>query len=409
MKKKLNIVTWFLIIVMGVYILFRGVCILSENQSGSGMQLAGYMEYQVGMKAVGLLFPNLSYPFHKEDESLLPEKIYKSVLKQLPVFCYVDSCTEYETETENQMTYEMIIQKEANDEYGYEIEESPVIIEETETSIKRMEEENKESKKETEKQPPAELPVDIPYQSLLTSYYNVENSTMTSATELDSKKLLEKDMTLDLDSEKPQILIYHTHSQEGFVDSVEGDSSTTVVGVGAYLAELLREKGFQVLHHTAVYDMQNGKLDRNKAYTLAEADLKQVLEANPSIEVVIDIHRDGLSKESQKLVTEINGKPTAKIMFVNGLSRTKQVGNIEYLKNPNLSDNLSFSLKLQMKGTACYPGLNRKILLKGYRYNLHLKPRTLLVEVGAQTNTLQEEKNAMEPLADILAQVLIEG
>lgn len=409
MKKKLNIVTWFLIIVMGVYILFRGVCVLVENQSVSGMHFSGYLEYQVGMQAVGLLFPNLSYPFHEEDESLLSEKLYKYVYKQLPVFAYVDSCIEYETETENQLTYEMIIKQEANDEYGYEIEENPVIIEETETNIKRMEEENEENRKENGKASTDVASLDIPYKSLLAAYYNVENSTMTSAKELDSKKLLEKDMTLKLDSEKPQILIYHTHSQEGFVDSIEGDSSTTVVGVGAYLAELLRQKGFQVLHHTAVYDMQNGKLDRNKAYTLAEEDLNKVLAENPSIEVVIDIHRDGLPNESQKLLTEINGKPTAKIMFVNGLSRTKQVGNIEYLKNPNLSDNLSFSLKLQMKGTACYPGLNRKILLKAYRYNLHLKPKTLLVEVGAQTNTLQEEKNAMEPLADLLAQVLIEG
>ena len=82
------------------------------------------------------------------------------------------------------------------------------------------------------------------------------------------------------------------------------------------------------------------------------------------------------------------------------------MGRYVILKNPYIEENLSFSLKLQIEAAKYYPGLMRKIYLKGYRYNLHLKPKALLVEVGAQNNTLQEELNAMEPLADILARVL---
>ena len=72
----------------------------------------------------------------------------------------------------------------------------------------------------------------------------------------------------------------------------------------------------------------------------------------------------------------------------------------------NLSDNLAFSLQLQLKAKAYFPELVRHIYLRAYRYNLHFKPRSLLVEVGAQNNTVAEAKNAMEPLADILYAVL---
>jgi stage II sporulation protein P len=93
-------------------------------------------------------------------------------------------------------------------------------------------------------------------------------------------------------------------------------------------------------------------------------------------------------------------------MFFNGLSYNSKVGNIEYLYNPYIEDNLAFSFQMQLQAAKYYPDLTRKIYLKGYRYNLHLMPRATLVEVGGQTNTVEEAKNAMEPLADILDKVL---
>ena len=93
-------------------------------------------------------------------------------------------------------------------------------------------------------------------------------------------------------------------------------------------------------------------------------------------------------------------------MFFNGLSRTTTNGNIAYLANPNLADNLAFSFQLKLAAEEYYPGFARATYLKGYRYNLHYRPRSLLVEVGAQTNTYEEAVNAMEPLADIIHRVL---
>ena len=93
-------------------------------------------------------------------------------------------------------------------------------------------------------------------------------------------------------------------------------------------------------------------------------------------------------------------------MFFNGLSRTKANGNIDYLKNPYIEDNLAFSLQMQISAANKYPGFTRRIYLRGYRYNMHLKPKTLLIEAGAQTNTVEEMRNAMEVLADTLDNVL---
>lgn len=245
----------------------------------------------------------------------------------------------------------------------------------------------------------------LTYDFLINNFYTVDSTTGISKERLNAQKLLAMDMTMKNGADKPQILIYHTHSQEGFVDSKMSDKSTTIVGVGEYLTSLLRDNyGFNVIHDTTSYDVIDGKIDRNKAYSLASANVSKILKENPSIEVVIDLHRDGI--EGSKAVTEINGKPTAKIMFFNGLSYTNKNGDISYLSNPYIEDNLSFSLKLQIEAAKLYPGFTRKIYLKGYRYNLHLRPKALLIEAGAQNNTFEEELNAMEPLAEVLSRVL---
>ena len=110
----------------------------------------------------------------------------------------------------------------------------------------------------------------------------------------------------------------------------------TIVEVGDYLAELLTQKGYRVYHDTSVYDLQSGVLDRSKAYNYALEGVNRILQQNPSIQVVLDLHRDGVS-ENLHMVSDINGKPTAQIMFFNGLSRTPE-GKIAYLSNPYLAE-----------------------------------------------------------------------
>ena len=241
---------------------------------------------------------------------------------------------------------------------------------------------------------------------LVGNYYTVDSTTTIGPDQLNVDALLGKNMQIDTTKKGPKVLIYHTHSQETFADSIPGDTNTSIVGIGAYLAEQLNKKGIETIHHKGVYDLINGKLDRSKAYELAEVEIRKILKQYPTIEVVIDLHRDGVP-DNLHLVTNINGKQTAKIMFFNGLSRTKTNGDISYLKNPYIADNLAFSFQMQLQAQMMYEGFTRRIYLRGYRYSMHLMPKTLLVEAGAQTNTVQEMKNAMELLANMLYEVLL--
>lgn len=239
------------------------------------------------------------------------------------------------------------------------------------------------------------------YETLLKQFYIVDSTTNTNSSQLNVNSLLAKDMTVSREGEGPQILIFHTHSREAFADSVQGDVSTTIVGVGERLTRILTDTyGYSVIHHTAEYDA-----DRNQAYSRALPEIEQILQENPSIQVVIDLHRDEMPEET-RLVMDLDGRPTARFMFFNGLSRTKKTGDIDYLYNENLDSNLAFSFQMQKKAMEYYPGLTRKIYLKGYRYNMHLKDKYLLIELGAQNNTLEEAMNACDPLAHILDLVL---
>lgn len=236
---------------------------------------------------------------------------------------------------------------------------------------------------------------------LIKHFYSVDPTTSVDESFLNIEDLLSVDCAIDKDTEGPQILLYHTHSQEGFVDSRPGTEEDTIVGAGEILTEYLEEYGFQVYHHKEKYDAES----RDYAYSNALPEIEQLLKDNPEIKVVIDLHRDAVAEDT-KLITQIQGKERAKVMFFNGLGRTKANGEISYLKNPYLKENLAFSFQMKMACDEYYPGFARNIYLRAYRYNMHLCPKTLLIELGAQTNTKEEIANALEPLAHVLSMVL---
>ena len=237
---------------------------------------------------------------------------------------------------------------------------------------------------------------------LRSEFFAVDGSTSMKEEYLNAERLLNEDLILNDEDETqgPQILIYHTHASEDFVDSVPGDPSTTIVGAGDRLTELLEGYGFRVLHDTGVYDQE-----RDNAYEKALPAVEQILKENPGIEVVIDLHRDEMAND-RRLVMDLQGRPTARFMFFNGLSYLRRQGEISYLENPYILDNLAFSFQAQVLANEYYPGLTRKIYLKAYRYNMHLCPKSMLIELGAQNNTVEEIMNACDPLAHVLAMVL---
>ena len=354
--------------------------------------------------------------FFEKQEKSSAKYFMDAVFQMIPVYGYVTDEEEYATQSESEISYESIIAREAMDENYVNQETGEVeLSKESDASELLFEPDREEAAPEDASQTggdvlfaPNQKPLvsyskeklnDFDY--LIQNFYVVDRTTTINSSQLNAADLLGRSMKLTHGAETPQILIYHTHSQERFADSVPGDAATSIVGVGAYLSKLLEGYGFHVMHHTGEYDVES----RDGAYSKAGPVVEQILKENPGIEVVIDLHRDGVA-EGTHLVTDIQGKQTASIMFFNGLSRTTSNGDIAYLPNPYIQDNLAFSLQMQLAANEYYPGFSRRIYLKGYRYNMHYCPKTLLVEAGAQTNTVQEMMNAMEPLADIIAKVI---
>ncbi|MCL2352890.1 MAG: stage II sporulation protein P, partial [Firmicutes bacterium] len=245
---------------------------------------------------------------------------------------------------------------------------------------------------------------------LRTSFYTVAKETALTAEDFDADSFVQTGLKIDNSVPGPKILIFHTHSSEMYADSDPNDPTDGVVAVGEKLADVLRTKyGIECLHDTGQYDMVDGVHTVMGAYERMEPEIEKILAANPSIQAAVDLHRDGLTDESIKLVTTVNGVPTAQIMFFNGLCKLNKNGvltPIEGLPNPYIQTNLAFSFMAQLEANALYPDFTRKIYLNAYRYSLNMLPKSMLIEVGAQTNTKQEALNAMYPLADVLAAVL---
>ncbi len=365
--------------------------------------------------------------------------LQKNVFRQLPLYRFLEGQAVEDLQRQDQETYEKLV--ESNTRYlGKMVREenkdarvtpgitkTPQITESVKNELEVTEapKPGQDNTRAAVTEPPAEEEtataaaqvVPVPeidlapetladYDYLMNHFFIVDSATETTAEQINAAQFLAEDLTLPKEAGLPQILIYHSHSQETFCDSREGKEEDTIVGVGDYLTELLSETyGYQVMHVTEKFDLAGGELDRSKAYDYARAWLEPVLKENPSIQVVIDLHRDGVP-DDRRLVTEINGKETAQLLFYNGLSHTINSGDLSYLPNPYIQDNLAFSFQLEYQAALYYPKLYRGIYLAGLRYNLHLRPRALLLEAGAQTNTVQEVKNAMEPFADILDRVL---
>ncbi|MFR8537172.1 MAG: stage II sporulation protein P [Lacrimispora saccharolytica] len=422
LEKKVRAALILCVIVVGIYLAGKCRDIWERESDGQGGRILGQAYVQAGTLAAESFLPVLSY-----GQEQTPEDFFSAVLRtvgeQFPILSFQETDCGEEEIIEDSETAEAI--REENEKLiAQKLEaenQAQAVTEENQQAQETQSDGAAETQNETaQAQETSQIPegtatqkqVEIPreqltdFNYLLNNFFVVDPTTTALESQINADTLLGKDMKLEKNPEQPQILIYHTHSQEGFADSVEGDTSTTVIGVGDYLVQLLQERyGYQVLHITDTFDIVDGQLDRSAAYNYAEPVISQALQEHPTIEVVIDLHRDGVD-ESKHLVTEVNGKPTAQVMFFNGLSRTNQNGEISYLPNPYIEDNLAFSFQLEYLAKQYYPEYTRCIYLKGYRYNLHLKPRSLLLEVGAQTNTVEEAKNAMEPFADLLYKVL---
>lgn len=462
MQRKLQGAAWILIVVLGLYIFYRGLAIVRENHLLQKLPGIGSLGRSLETMAVKTHMPSLTFAWQGtgyggEWTDFVLDGVF-------PLYSYAKEEAEGMPDIESRLEYELMMELESPTEElaegkgspeksgaktdgtsggerpggsraeeakegpggskaeeakegpgGSKAEEAKEGAGGSRTEKTQDGKKDAETGKSTEKGKDPSRPPIAPcdedqlrdYNYLLNHYFAVDPSTTPLESQLNYDAFMAKDLRMSAGADKPQILIYHTHSQEAFIDSREGRVEDTIVGVGDRLTEILTNAyGYNVIHHTKTYDLVDGVLDRNMAYTLAAPEIQQILDENPSIEVVIDLHRDGV--DGHKFVTEVDGKPVSQIMFYNGLSRSAENGEIDYLPNPYLSDNLAFSFQLQKKANEYYPGWTRAIYLSSLRYNLHMRPKSLLIESGTQLNTVEEEMNSMELLADILNQVLRE-
>lgn len=405
----------FLILGFTVYILF-----VAGQTGGSQATFAQELKSEFlnssYLAMVQQYLPAIAYHAEGRDTDTLFEVFLEKMSEQIPIVSYANQVKSYDSIVESALSKEEIIALEGQDENVAAQQLLSAAEQENAGQVAvAAEHENAQAAALTQVERKAlagmvseQLLIQIPreklndFDYLIQNFYQVDNTTTIDGSILNAKELLAQNLVLTTPADQPQILIYHTHSQEQFADSDPNDVMTGVFGIGEYLTQILTQQyGFNVIHHMGQYDVG----DRDHAYANAEGAIEQILAENPSIEVVIDLHRDAVDKH---IVRKVNGVDMAPIMFFNGLSRTKALGDIPYLNNPNLSGNLAFSLQMQLMAAEYYPNLTRPIYLKGYRYNMHFKAKTLLVEMGSYTNTQEEARNAMVPLADMLDKVLHE-
>jgi len=383
------------LIIAGLICIFGIHSLYLKNEELS-LNNQGYFFEKIQEFSERMYFPNLMFEKEQTGERNIHQQIAKKVMSMVPLGNYIIQMEKDEIVPEDEETYALLAEMQETDESA--IDSSGNLIGEdrtAETLQTSVSNENLSIEKLS----------NMDY--LVSNFYTVDSVTYLNEGELDASKMLSADLKIKEETEGPKVLIFHTHSQEAFIDS-DGTAATSIVGVGDYLAQLLNDTyGIETIHHEGVYDLINGKLDRSEAYEQAAPKIREILQQYPSIEVVIDLHRDGV-KETTHLVTEIDGRQTAQIMFFNGMCRTRTNGDLTSMQNPYIEENLAFSMQMKIAAETFYPGFTRRNYIKGYKYNMDLMPKMLLIEAGAQTNTLEEEKNAMIPLAALLNYVLRE-
>ncbi|MBQ8600310.1 MAG: stage II sporulation protein P [Clostridia bacterium] len=217
------------------------------------------------------------------------------------------------------------------------------------------------------------------------TYHQVNGTAVANATDYDVSGNLNDTIAMPSFTEgEPAILIYHTHTTECYRNS-EGISNTedetkNVVAVGAAMAEVFEAAGYKTVHLTDIYNE-----DFNNAYSTSRAAVEQVLKQYPSIQVVLDVHRDAISSNGVDYypVTEVDGKEAAQVMLVCG---TDSKG----LSHPNWRNNFTYALALSRKMGTLYGQLSRPVNLRRDRFNTHFTDYTLLLEVGSAANTLSQ-------------------
>ena len=236
----------------------------------------------------------------------------------------------------------------------------------------------------------------------------VKNSTSFS---LDIDKQLQKKAELEIaDKTKPSVLIFHTHTTESYevadndwytddYPTRSSDESRNVVRVGDEITSELEKAGFCVIHDKTIHDKKY-----NGAYSRSRETVEKILEENPTVQVVLDVHRDAIYQQDGtriKPVATVDSKKCAQVMIITGCEENGVEDFPDW-------ENLVFALQLQKTAESEYEGLMRPVMFCDRKYNMDLTPCSLLLEFGSDSNTLSEAVNSGRLIGKSLAKLLEE-
>ena len=236
----------------------------------------------------------------------------------------------------------------------------------------------------------------------------IKNST---GLKIGVKELLNSSLSFKItETAEPQVLIMHTHTTETYMaesseyytedfKSRSTDNSKNMARIGDIVAEKLNSVGIATLHDTTQHDYPN----YTGSYTRSSKTIYNYLEKDPSIKIVLDLHRDAVTSgesDKVKLTTEIGGKKAAQVMLVMG-SQSGTVTNF-----PNWKENLKLAVKLQQTIEEKFPTLARPIMLNSKNYNESITKGSLLLEFGTDANFLSEAEYSAELVGEALAELL---
>ena len=216
--------------------------------------------------------------------------------------------------------------------------------------------------------------------------------------------------------EGPQVLIYHSHSREAYMHDPKNpykeaasevfrsnDLEHTVISVGEMLAQNLKAQGIEVLHDTTEHEQD----DYNASYEKSLNMIKKRMEEYESLQMFIDVHRNGYEKNAKKNpddeVVIINGERVAKLFVVIGTGQGVLGG---FSEKPQWEENTKLAIKLTNKINELYPGLAKDILHKNGRFNQHLSTKAILVEIGSTFTTQNEAEQTTKYLAEALSKII---
>jgi len=219
-----------------------------------------------------------------------------------------------------------------------------------------------------------------------------------------TKELLSAPYPIQQDiGDDPIVLILHTHATESYAeegaDSVHETRSTdpakNMLAVGEVIADTLSASGVPAVHCKTMHDEKS----YNASYSLSCDSIKAYLKEYPSIQYVLDVHRDAIQMADgsmAKAVTNVHGSNLAQVMLVVGTDK----GGADH---PNWQTNLTVAAQLQSRLITYHESLARPINIRTASFNQQYAPGSLLVEVGTCANTLTEAKEAAKAFAKTFA------